>query len=108
MPMLERARAWNRSLVFPPPRTGFFVRYTSSRETGPHPPPRCVPSQAIYFLIPRALTRCWLAVLMASLLTGQAAARVRHLLYAAVPGIQNHYPDNNYNRRYGGIGILSL
>jgi DNA-binding beta-propeller fold protein YncE len=54
------------------------------------------------------LTRApWcLAFLLAALLTTQAGAKVRHLLYAAVPGVQNHYPDNNYNLRYGGIGIL--
>ena len=40
------------------------------------------------------------------LLTAQAGAKERHLLYVAVPGVQNHYPDNNYNLRYGGIGIL--
>ena len=33
-------------------------------------------------------------------------AEERHYLYAAVPGVQNHYPENNYNLRYGGIGIL--
>jgi hypothetical protein len=41
-----------------------------------------------------------------SLFAGPAGARVRRLLYVAVPGIQNHYPDNNYNLKYGGIGIL--
>jgi len=35
-----------------------------------------------------------------------ASAKERHLLYVAVPGVQNHYPDSNYNLRYGGIGIL--
>ena len=40
------------------------------------------------------------------LMTGRAEAKVRHLLYVAVPGILNHYPDTNYNLRYGGIGIL--
>jgi hypothetical protein len=37
---------------------------------------------------------------------GNAAAMGQRLLYVAVPGVQNHYPDNNYNLRYGGIGIL--
>lgn len=46
------------------------------------------------------------ALAVISSFTGQAFAQERHLLYAAVPGIQNHYPDNNYNLRYGGIGIL--
>lgn len=50
--------------------------------------------------------RLGLAVLVASLLAGRAGAEVRHLLYVAVPGVQNHYPDNNYNLRYGGIGII--
>jgi len=39
----------------------------------------------------------WRALIVTSLLAGQAGARVRHALYAAFPGIQNHYPDNNYN-----------
>jgi DNA-binding beta-propeller fold protein YncE len=54
----------------------------------------------------RFLTRCVLVAAGAALLAGQAAAKMRHLLYVAVPGIQNHYPDNNYNLRYGGIGII--
>jgi hypothetical protein len=40
------------------------------------------------------------------LLSILASAKERHFLYVAVPGVQNHYPDNNYNLRYGGIGIL--
>jgi len=50
--------------------------------------------------------RVLLALLFLFLFMPEADARVRHLLYVAVPGIQNHYPDNNYNLRYGGIGIL--
>jgi DNA-binding beta-propeller fold protein YncE len=60
--------------------------------------PGGIPSRA-----PRSLV---FLILIPCLLTAPAAARVRHLLYAAVPGVQNHYPDNNYNLRYGGIGII--
>ena len=35
-----------------------------------------------------------------------AAGKQRHLLYVAVPGVFNHYPDANYNLRYGGSGIV--
>jgi DNA-binding beta-propeller fold protein YncE len=49
--------------------------------------------------------RC-LSVVLFALLRMAVAAEERHLLYVAVPGVQNHYPDNNYNLRYGGIGIL--
>lgn len=40
------------------------------------------------------------------ILAGIAQAKERHFLYVAVPGVLNHYPDNNYNLRFGGIGIL--
>jgi WD40-like Beta Propeller Repeat len=54
-----------------------------------------------FFALVIPFTMTWLVTI-----AGQAFAQERHLLYAAVPGIQNHYPDNNYNLRYGGIGIL--
>lgn len=50
---------------------------------------------------------CFGLILLASLfLTCVADAKDRHFLYVAVPGVLNHYPDNNYNLRFGGIGIL--
>lgn len=54
----------------------------------------------------RSANPWWWALLLTSLFPGQAGARGSRLLYVAVPGIQNHYPDNNYNLKYGGIGIL--
>jgi YVTN family beta-propeller protein len=51
----------------------------------------------------------WRSFLLLSLVCGLSAtamAKERHLLYVAVPGVLNHYPDNNYNLRFGGIGII--
>ena len=48
----------------------------------------------------------FLLVASISFLAGIAQAKDRHFLYVAVPGVLNHYPDNNYNLRFGGIGIL--
>jgi DNA-binding beta-propeller fold protein YncE len=48
----------------------------------------------------RTRMRCFLALLIVSMLTGgQAVAKERHLLYAAVPGVRNYL-------QYGGIGIV--
>ncbi|MBV9183517.1 MAG: hypothetical protein JO356_19615, partial [Acidobacteria bacterium] len=47
-----------------------------------------------------------LILLVTLLMSVHLGAERRHYLYAAVPGIQNHYPENNYNLRYGGIGVL--
>lgn len=50
---------------------------------------------------PSFLTRMrWLfALAILPMLTGQAIAKERHLLYAAVPGVRNYL-------QYGGIGVL--
>jgi hypothetical protein len=49
---------------------------------------------------------CCLSMLLLVQLGMTGLAEEKHFLYVAVPGVQNHYPDNNYNLRYGGIGIL--
>jgi DNA-binding beta-propeller fold protein YncE len=49
-------------------------------------------------------TACALVILFSCCVT--AMAKERHLLYVAVPGVFNHHPDNNYNLRFGGMGII--
>lgn len=50
--------------------------------------------------------RAVLLILFAIVSSAVGRAKERHFLYVAVPGVLNHYPDNNYNLRFGGIGIL--
>jgi len=59
-------------------------------------------SDRIFAYLLRTLT----AFITVGALSIGAAAKERHLLYVAVPGVFNHHPDANYNLRYGGVGII--
>ncbi len=62
-----------------------------------------MPTRTIFNSLSRSRRLLFVAPFLLCIL---ASAREHHFMYVAVPGVQNHYPDNNYNLRYGGIGIL--